>query len=366
VRVVVAPDKYAGTLSAVEAAEAIAAGWRRSAPADDLVAVPVSDGGPGFLDVLAASLGGQRRTHAVSGPLGRPVLGEWLLAPDGTGYVESAQAAGLHLVAPQERDPARATSYGVGELLAAALDAGARRVVVGLGGSATNDGGAGALAALGLQPAEALRAGALVLGALEAVDPGALRTVPHLVAATDVDNPLLGPAGASAVFGPQKGAGPDLVQRLDAALARWHEVLRRALPAADAAAPGAGAAGGLGYALLALGASRSPGIGLVLDAVGLRRQVAAADLVVTGEGAFDWQSLRGKAAAGVAVTAAEAGVPCLVLAGQVTVGRREQAAAGIDAAYAVADVVGSVDAALRDARGGLAALAERVAGTWSR
>lgn len=370
-RVLIAPDSFGGTLSAVEAATAIADGWRRTDPAADLVARPLSDGGPGFIDVLVSGLPRARRLPVeVRDPLGRPTPGEVLL--DGaTGYVESAQAAGLHLVTPDERDPNVTTSFGVGTLIAAAVEAGAGEIVVGLGGSATNDGGAGMLAGLGVVARDGtggpLPYGGAALSAVAAVDGVPLLRGARLVAATDVDNPLLGIAGASAVFGPQKGASADDVQRLDAALARWAEVLERELPGAPpnlANLPGAGAAGGLGAAIFALGGRRESGIALVQQAVGLDDAIANADLVISGEGSFDWQSLRGKVAAGVAEIATDHGVPCVVLAGQVAVGRREIAAAGVEAAYAVAEHAGSVEAAMADPADRLADLAAHVARRW--
>jgi glycerate 2-kinase len=372
VRVVVAPDSFGGTLSAVEAAEAIAAGWRRSAPGDELGLLPLSDGGPGFVDVLASALAGRVVPVPTTDPLGRSAVGTVLLAGD-TAYVESAQATGLHLLSAAERDPLRAGTHGLGTLLAAAVECGARTVVVGLGGSATNDAGAGMLAALGLHLLDAggsaLPPGGLALAALDRVEGAVQLRGARLVAATDVDNPLCGPHGATVAFGPQKGLRPEDAGRLDAALARWAEVVERDLPGAPAGLadlPGAGAAGGLGAALFAVGGTRRPGFDLVADVVGLPAAVAGADLVLTGEGSFDFQSLRGKVASGVAAVAAGRGVPCLVLAGQVSVGRREAAAAGVEAAYSVADVAGSVEAALTRPADRLADLAARVAGQWSR
>ncbi|HWH29739.1 MAG TPA: glycerate kinase [Mycobacteriales bacterium] len=370
-RVVVAPDGFGGTLTAVEAAAAVARGWTSAAPGDDVALVPLSDGGPGLVDVLAAARpGAQVRTAVVEDPLARPVEAAWLLDGD-SAWVESAAACGLHLLADDERDPGRTSTHGVGQLVRAALDAGARRVVVGLGGSATNDGGAGALAALGLtgldEVGERLPPGGRVLARVArlAGEPDPRLTAVELVAATDVDAPLLGLHGASAVFGPQKGASREDVMALDAALERWADALEAHLDVAVRELPGAGAAGGLGAALLAVGARRTPGLDLVADAVGLAGAVAAADVVVTGEGTYDATSLRGKVTGGVAALAAEHAVPCLVLAGQVRVGRREAAAAGVDAAYAVADAVG-LEAALADPAGELAGLAARVAREWSR
>ena len=368
VRVVIAPDGFGGTLSAVEAGRALAAGWASAAPDDALTVVPLSDGGPGLVDVLAARLGGRRVTVEVEDPLARPVAAD-LLVVDGTAYVESAAACGLHLVT--ERDPGVTTTYGVGQLLLAALDEGVDRVVVGLGGSATNDGGAGCLAALGLSRYDAggapLDPGGLALRGCAslggALDPRLARV--ELVLACDVDAPLLGVHGASAVFGPQKGADRAAVLDLDDALRRWADVLEAHLGVAVRDLPGAGAAGGLGAALLAVGARREPGISLVSALVGLPEAVRAAHLVVTGEGCFDATSLRGKAVSGVAALAVAEAVPCLVLAGQVQVGRREAAAIGVEASYALADAVG-LDAALADPATELEALAARVAREWSR
>jgi glycerate kinase len=369
-RVVVAPDSFGGTLSAVEAAEAVAAGWRRSAPGDELVLRPLSDGGPGFVDVLASVLDGDVVPVPTTDPLGRPVVGAVLVSGD-TAYVESAQATGLHLLTAAERDPLRTSTYGLGALLAAAVECGARTVVVGLGGSATNDAGTGMLAALGLLPLDAagqpLPYGGLALAGLDHFDGAVQLRGAALVAATDVDNPLCGPAGATAVFGPQKGLRPEDRDRLDAALARWAEVAERDVrtaPAGLAELPGAGAAGGLGAALFALGGTRAAGIELISRVVDLPGALDSADLVITGEGSFDSQSLRGKVASGVAAASAERGLPCLVLAGQVSVGRREAAAAGVEAAYSVADEAGSVEEALRRPADRLADLAARVAGQW--
>ncbi|HYT10698.1 MAG TPA: glycerate kinase, partial [Mycobacteriales bacterium] len=286
-RVVVAPDSFGGTLSAVQAAQAVAAGWRRSAPDDDLTLRPLSDGGPGFVDVLASALDGDVVPVPTTDPLGRPVVGAVLLDGD-SAYVESAQATGLHLLTAAERDPLRTSSYGVGPLLAAAVECGARRLVVGLGGSATNDAGAGMLAALGVTPLDvggtALPYGGLALAALDRLDGAPQLRGADLVAATDVDNPLCGPTGATAVFGPQKGLRAQDAARLDAALARWAEVAERDLPTAPAGLatlPGAGAAGGLGAALLALGGTRQPGFELISGVVGLPAALDAADLVIS-------------------------------------------------------------------------------------
>ena len=364
-RVLIAPDKFAGTLSAVEAAEAIAAGWRRAAPDDELDLVPMADGGPGFVDVLYTSLGGDLLAVTVRGPYGEQVPGSVLLN-DGSAYVESAQACGLHLTPKADREPERAATYGVGELLTAAIEAGAHTVYVGLGGSATNDGGAGLLAALGATctPEGALEQGSEGLSSLESVDLTEARRRTEgvrLVVASDVDNPLLGLIGATNVYGPQKGVPDDRLQAVDATIER----LARATDRKVALVQGAGAAGGLGFALLLLGAARTPGIDVVTGAVGLAERARRSDLVITGEGGFDFSSRSGKVPYGVATVAAEALQPCIALAGQVLVGSREMRALGVEAAYSMVDLVGE-EASFADPAGSLAALAERTARSWSR
>ncbi|WP_144121555.1 glycerate kinase [Catellatospora sichuanensis] len=378
-RVLICPDKFAGTLTAVEAAQAVAEGWQEVVPADELICRPIADGGPGFVEVLHASVGGELVEVDTTDPLGRPVLGAVLLAGDeaATAYVESAQACGLHLVEPGERDPRTASSYGLGALIEAAVAHGARRVVIGLGGSATNDGGAGLLAALGAvgldAAGEPLAPGGAALTACVSLALGeGVSLLPEgveLIAATDVDNPLTGLHGASAVYGPQKGASPQDVTVLDAALANWAAVLERELPGCPAKLaelPGGGAAGGLGAAVLALGGTVASGIDLVRELTGLDEVLENVDLVITGEGSFDHQSLRGKAISGLAGAARDLGVPCVVLAGRVTTGRREQGAAGVTEAYALVDHFGSVDLALAEPARGLRELATRLAGQWSR
>ena len=363
-RVLVAPDKFAGTLTAVEAAEAIAAGWRRQAPHDELDLAPMSDGGPGFVDVLHTALGGDLLAVQARDPYGDPVPGSVLVSGDAA-YVEAAQACGLHLTPPERRDPERGSTYGVGELVTAAVAAGVRRVVVGLGGSGTNDGGAGLLAALGASavPEDALEGGPHGLLALQSVDlAGARARVDgvEVVAATDVDNPLLGLIGATNVYGTQKGLAEDRKPAVDQLLERLADRTDRR----TALAKGAGAAGGLGFALLLLGAQRVSGLEVVAAAVDLPARAARADLVVTGEGSFDFSSRSGKVPYGVAGIAANAVRPCIALAGSVLVGARETRALGVESAYSCVDLVGE-DASYADPAGSLAALAERVARSWS-
>ena len=354
-RLLVAPDKFAGTLTAVEAAQAIATGWARQAPDDELDLAPMSDGGPGFVHVLHAALGGSLEPVVVAGPFGDPVPAEILLDGD-TAYVESAQACGLALSGTDR--PERASTYGVGELVLAAREAGARRVVVGLGGSGTTDGGAGLLAALGATADRPLDEGVGGLAGITRIDlPDA---GVELVAASDVDNPLTGLFGAAKTFGPQKGLAEERLPAVDGVL----EELAAAADRRVALEKGAGSAGGLGYALLLLGGTRAPGLDLVAAAVGLAERARASDLVITGEGAFDFSSRAGKVPYGVASIAADALRPCVALAGQVLVGSREMRALGIESAYSLVETVGE-ERALADAAGALADLAARVARTWS-
>ena len=356
-RVLIAPDTFAGTLSAVEAADAIADGWRRRAPGDELDLAPMSDGGPGFVDVVHAALGGDLLAVTVEGPYGDPVPGLVLRVGD-TAYVESAHACGLHLTS--DGDPEKASTYGVGQLVSSAVESGARKVVVGLGGSGTSDGGAGLLAALGAEPSAALRGGAAGLAGLDRVR---LPTRPDadLLIASDVDNPLTGLFGAAKTYGPQKGIAEERLPAVDGLLVHFAERTDSRL----ALEKGAGAGGGLGFGLMLLGADREPGIELVAGIVDLAARAQKADLVVTGEGAFDFSSRSGKVPYGVAEVAAEAIRPCIALAGRVLVGAREMRALGIEAAYSVLDLVGE-DRAMSDPASSLAALADRTARNWSR
>jgi glycerate kinase len=370
-RVLVATDSWSGTLTALEAGEAIAAGWRQRRPADTVTVVPVADGGVGTVSVLS-SLGSLRRT-AVEDALGDRVEAEWLVVGD-TAFIEAASACGLSL--GTERDPLRATTAGVGELVCAAAGEGVRRVVVGVGGTASTDGGAGCASALGAwllgSSGHPVEPGGAALASLDRVtldelDPRLAGV--EVVVAADVDNPLTGPDGAAHTYAPQKGASPSDVAALDAALVRYAAVVERDVPGAAGLAtrPHAGAGGGLAAGLMAFaGADALPGSGVVLDLLGPRLRDARADVVVTGEGTFDRQSLRGKAPVGVAGFAASLGIPCLLLAGAVEAGRQELAAAGIDASYAVADLAGSVEESLAAPAEWLTELAAHVAGEWSR
>jgi glycerate kinase len=336
--VVIAPDSFKGSLTAAEAAAAIAAGVRSAAAGLtlDLLERPVADGGEGTVAMLVAA-GWQPRQRTVRGPTGAPVRATYALSPDGdplpTAAVELATAAGLSLL-PTGPDPLGASTYGVGELVTAALDEGVRRLVLGIGGSASTDGGAGLAAALGARfldvAGRRLGPGGGALGLLDRVDVSGLdprlRTV-EVVVASDVDNPLTGPAGAARVYGPQKGATAEDVEVLEAGLLRLAAVLRRDVGADVEQVAGAGAAGGVGAAVLAiLGARLTPGIDLLLDLVGFDDAVAGKDLVVTGEGSVDAQTLAGKAPLGVARRAHAAGVPVLVVAGRADLSRAGRAA----------------------------------------
>jgi glycerate kinase len=359
-RILIAPDTYAGTLTSAQAAAAIAAGWVRTAPADEVDLVPLSDGGPGFVETLHAALGGSLEAVTVRGPLGEPAPATLLLL-DATAYVESAQACGLALTGGV--GARRASTYGVGELLLAAIDAGAREIVVGLGGSGTSDGGAGLLAALGATADRPLDAGPQGLAGLTRIDLAAARAAVEgvsIVAASDVDNPLTGLFGAAKVFGPQKGLTEDELPGVDGALQDLAAVTDRKA----ATEKGAGAAGGLGFALGLLGATRRPGFAVVADVTGLGARIAVADLVVTGEGAFDFTTRGGKVPAGVAALAGEHARPCVVLAGRVDVGNREMRALGVESAYSMVERAG--ERALREPVAVLEELAAHVARQWSR
>jgi glycerate kinase len=360
-RVLVAPDKFAGTLTAVEAATAIAEGWRRQAPDDELDLAPMADGGPGFVDVVHAALGGDLVATTVPGPLRDTVPATTLFVGE-TAYVESSQACGLHLTGGRRGEDT--TSYGVGVLIGKAVDAGATRVVVGLGGSGANDGGAGLLSALGARADAELEEGVAGLSGVTSVDLSGCRARiggTTLVAAADVDLPLTGLFGATKTFGPQIGIGEDRMPVVDGLL----ESFAAATDRRTALEAGAGAAGGIGFALMLLGGTRESGIDMVASVVGLAERARAADLVVTGEGAFDFSSRSGKVPYGVAEVAAEALRPCVALAGQVLVGAREMRALGVESAYSLVELVGE-ERAFADPGGSLAELAERVARTWSR
>jgi glycerate 2-kinase len=372
--VLVAPDKFKGSLTAAEVAGHIVAGLRRVA-GDGLTAAcaPVADGGDGTLDAAFAA-GFERVLVRASGPTGEPVDTAYGRRGE-EAVVELAAVCGLTMLPGGRREPLRASSFGVGEVIGAAMDAGCARIVLGVGGSASTDGGAGMLQALGAQVRD--RAGApLGRGGgalrearsldLSGLHPAVART--EFIVASDVDSPLYGPHGAAAVYGPQKGAGPADVAVLDEGLRQWAAVVAAAGGVARAGLedePGAGAAGGVGFGALAvLGAALRSGIGMVLELTGFAAKVAAADLVITGEGSLDEQTLRGKAPAGVAAAARDRGVPVLAIAGRVSLPAGRLAAAGIVRAYALSDIEPDPARCMAAAGPLLEELAGRVARDW--
>ncbi|MBE0488760.1 MAG: glycerate kinase [Halomonas sp.] len=354
-KILICPDSFKDALPAAAAARAIVCGIRRLGEEIALVECPLADGGEGSLDALLAATGAERRTATVQDALGRPASAAWgWLAERRTAFVELAEASGIQALAPAERTALHSTTHGVGELIRAALDAGAERLLLTLGGSATNDGGAGMLMALGARlrdrDGRELPPGGAALAELAELDLTGLD--PRLAGlsvetAVDVDNPLLGERGASAVFGPQKGATGEDVARLDAALGRFADVTAAVLGEDHRTLPGAGAAGGMGFAARAfLGAELRPGIELVMAQAGFEALLEGADLVITGEGQLDGQSLAGKTPVGVARAARAKGVPVVVLAGRLAPGWQAASAEGVTAAFALADGPMVLDEAL--------------------
>ncbi|KQP47760.1 glycerate kinase [Pseudorhodoferax sp. Leaf274] len=369
-RIVIAPDSFKESLGALQVSLAIEAGLREVFPHAHYRKLPMADGGEGTVQALVDATGGRLREIVVTGPTGRRTAARYGLAADDTlAVIEMAAASGLEGVPPAERDPRSATSFGTGELIADALDAGARRFVIGLGGSATNDGGAGMLQALGARLLDAdgrdIGHGGAALARLHRIDVGGLDAriaQCRIDVACDVTNPLLGPRGASAVFGPQKGATPAMVEELDRCLQRLADVLRRDLGQDVADVPGTGAAGGMGAALLAvLGARLRPGSEVVADALGLDAAVREADLVVTGEGRTDGQTIHGKAPIGVARVAARHGVPVIGLSGALAPDARAVHEHGIAALFSAVRSVCTVEEALRDAAANVQAAARNIA-----
>jgi glycerate kinase len=329
--VLIAPDSFKGSLTSVQVATALADGWRQARPDDEILLCPLADGGEGTLQAIAAAGGWQWRRAAVTDPIGRPIEARWLQSDDGgRAVLEMAEASGLSRLAPAERDPIGATTAGTGLLLRAAIEAGVRHVTLGIGGTATTDGGRGLLTALGDETE---------LGAIE------------LEVACDVANPLLGPDGAAAVYGPQKGATPDDVVVLDARNAAWADDLEERTSRSERDTPGAGAAGGVGFALLAsqdrfAAFSLRPGVDLLMEAVDFPARLTRADLVITGEGRIDAQTGFGKTALGVARRAQAAGVPCVAVGGGVEVAGIEALAAVGAIAIPVVERPQTVDAAM--------------------
>ena len=328
--VVFAPDSFKGSLSSVEVAQALADGWTRARPDDTLVLAPLADGGQGTLDAIAAAGGWTWQEAVASDPLGRPLVARWLRSSDGgRAAVELAEASGLFRAAPPDRDPLRAATFGTGQVLRAVLDTGVRDIVLGIGGSATTDGGSGLLRALGARlidrtgsPAPPGGGGLTALGRIDLTGLDRRLAEVTMRIACDVTNPLLGSGGAAATYGPQKGATPSQVAELDRALEHWAELLERVTARHERGTPGAGAAGGTAFGLLCLrdrfrALELVPGVDLVADATDLAGKLTLADVVVTGEGRIDAQTAFGKTALGVARRAAELGIRCLAVGGGV-------------------------------------------------
>jgi glycerate kinase len=374
-KIIIAPQALKGSLSATQAAQAIARGVRRIWPDEQYILLPIADGGEGTVQTLIEANGGQIIPARVTGPLGRPVESFFGVLPapapgePSTAVIEMAAAAGLPLVPPAQRDPRLTTTRGVGELFRLALDYGCRRFIIGIGGSATNDGGAGMAQALGAalldEKSLELPLGGAALARLSRVD--VARLDPRLqessiLVACDVTNPLCGPEGASAIYGPQKGATPTMVAELDAALAHYAAILQHDLGTDVRDVPGAGAAGGLGAGLLAfLHATLTPGAPLILDTLRLDEHLRSAALLLTAEGQLDGQTIYGKAVAAVAARAQAQGVPVIALAGSLGAGYETLYQAGVHAVVPLPDAPMSLDVAMQRADDLLGAAAERAA-----
>ena len=367
-KVIIAPQGFKGSLSALDAAKAIQRGVLAAAPGAETVLVPVADGGDGTLETLVDASGGQFFHSIVTGPLGRPLEAAWGVMGDGqTAVVEMARASGLALVAPRSRNPRVTTTRGTGEIIKEALENGYRRIIVGLGGSATNDAGAGMATALGARfldgEGRPLANGGAALARLARIDTAKLHPKladTEVIGATDVTNSLCGPTGASAVYGPQKGASPEMVAELDAALENFGEVVKRDLGQDVAERPGAGAAGGLGAGLMAFaGAELRSGIDMVCDVLGFESHLPGAHLVITGEGRADRSTIYNKAPVGVARKAAAQGVPTVVLAGSLGPGFEELYQHAVTGIVCIADRPMSFAQSLKRTEELLEAAAER-------
>lgn len=368
-RVLIAADKFKGSLTAVQVAERVMTGLRRVVPGVEVEALPVADGGDGTVDAAVAA-GFERREVRVAGPLGDELTAAFALRGD-TAVVEMAEASGLQRLPAGVFAPLTSSTYGSGELLRAALDAGARTIVFGVGGSATTDGGAGMLSALGARfvdaEGEPVAPGGAALSDVATADLSGLD--PRLssvdfVLASDVDNPLTGPKGAPAVYGPQKGASPDDVEILDAALGHFAAVVEKSIGSSAteyAAAPGAGAAGGIGYGALVLGARFRPGIEVMLDVLGFAPALERATLVITGEGSLDEQTLHGKAPAGVAAAARAAGKEVVAVCGRLALRPEALGRAGIRRAYPLTEVEPDIARCISDAGPILETVAQNIA-----
>lgn len=369
-KIVIAPDSYKESLSALEVADCIEQGFRTVFPEADYVKVPMADGGEGTVEAMIAATAGRRLELDVTGPLGQPVTAFYGLSGDGrSAFIEMAAASGLELLSTAQRDPRITTSWGTGELICHALDAGVAHIIIGIGGSATNDGGAGMLQALGVRLIDNngndLLPGGAALAQLAKID---VTTLDARIArcridvACDVTNPLTGEQGASAIFGPQKGATPEMVKQLDQALAHFAQVIARDVGKEVLTLEGGGAAGGMGAALYAFcGAELRPGIDIVTSALNLEAQLQDADLVITGEGRIDSQSIHGKVPVGVARIAKRHNKPVIGIAGSLTPDVGVVHEHGIDAVFSVIDSVCTLEQALENAAQNVRRAARNVA-----
>ncbi|BFI47659.1 glycerate kinase [Yersinia pseudotuberculosis] len=372
-KIIIAPDSFKESLTAMQVAEAIEQGFSEIFPQAEYIKLPMADGGEGTVESMVAATGGERVNVEVTGPLGAPVKAFYGWMGDGeTAVIEMAAASGLHLVAPEQRNPLITTSYGTGELILAALNHGARKIILGIGGSATNDGGAGMMQALGVQLSDqqgkALTVGGAALAQLVDIDLSQLDdrlAQTDILVACDVDNPLCGAKGASAVFGPQKGATPERVQQLDAALQHYGEKIEQVTGKSVINVAGAGAAGGMGAALFGLlNARLQPGIEIVTEALKLAAAVQKADLVITGEGRIDSQTIYGKTPVGVARVAKRFDIPVIAIAGSMAPDYEVVHQHGLDAVFSVLNHIQTLPEALEEASDNIRITARNVAAVW--
>lgn len=372
-KIIIAPDSFKESLTAMQVAEAIEQGFSEIFPQAEYIKLPMADGGEGTVESMVAATGGELVNVEVTGPLGAPVKAFYGWMGDGeTAVIEMAAASGLHLVAPEQRNPLITTSYGTGELILAALNHGARKIILGIGGSATNDGGAGMMQALGVQLSDqqgkALTVGGAALVQLVDIDLSQLDdrlAQTDILVACDVDNPLCGAKGASAVFGPQKGATPERVQQLDAALQHYGEKIEQVTGKSVINVAGAGAAGGMGAALFGLlNARLQPGIEIVTEALKLAAAVQDADLVITGEGRIDSQTIYGKTPVGVARVAKRFDIPVIAIAGSMAPDYEVVHQHGLDAVFSVLNHIQTLPEALEEASDNIRITARNVAAVW--
>lgn len=372
-KIIIAPDSFKESLTAMQVAEAIEQGFSEIFPQAEYIKLPMADGGEGTVESMVAATSGELVNVEVTGPLGAPVKAFYGWMGDGeTAVIEMAAASGLHLVAPEQRNPLITTSYGTGELILAALNHGARKIILGIGGSATNDGGAGMMQALGVQlrdqQGKALTVGGAALAQLVDIDLSQLDdrlAQTDILVACDVDNPLCGAKGASAVFGPQKGATPERVQQLDAALQHYGEKIEQVTGKSVINVAGAGAAGGMGAALFGLlNARLQPGIEIVTEALKLAATVQNADLVITGEGRIDSQTIYGKTPVGVARVAKRFDIPVIAIAGSMAPDYEVVHQHGLDAVFSVLNHIQTLPEALEEASDNIRITARNVAAVW--